>query len=180
MPNLNSFTSKPPKGGLLRVLKTPCAIAAAFDPKVGPQPLMREYQAIWDTGATNSCVSQKVIDECGLKPSGQVQVFGVHSDQLSDTFLVCIGLPNQMGIPSLRVTKGQLKNVDVLIGMDVITRGDLAVTNLNGNTVFSFCMPPHKCIDFVEEQKAAAQNAQPRPGFRGYTQPRGQKPKHHK
>jgi hypothetical protein len=139
---------------------------------------MRQYQAIWDTGATNSCISQKVVDECGLKASGVAQVFGVHSDELSDTFLVCIGLPNQMGIPSLRVTKGKLKHFDVLIGMDVITKGDLAITNLNGNTVFSFCMPSHKCIDFVAEQQSALQ--QPRPGFRGYTQPPGQKPKRHK
>jgi preprotein translocase subunit SecA len=39
----------------------------------------------------------------------------------------------------------------MLIGMDIIARGDFAVTNYDGKTVFSFRMPSVEQIDFVEQ-----------------------------
>ncbi len=39
---------------------------------------------------------------------------------------------------------------DVLIGMDIICLGDLAITNKNRKTTFTFSIPPHKELDFVE------------------------------
>jgi hypothetical protein len=39
----------------------------------------------------------------------------------------------------------------VLIGMDVIGSGDLAITNHNGKTTFTFRVPPCEEIDFVAE-----------------------------
>jgi len=37
---------------------------------------------------------------------------------------------------------------DVVIGMDVIGKGDLAVTNLNDKTTFTFRIPSEEEIDF--------------------------------
>lgn len=42
-------------------------------------------------------------------------------------------------------------NTDILIGMDIITLGDFAITNVGGKTVFSFRTPSTKMIDYVEE-----------------------------
>jgi predicted aspartyl protease len=182
MPNSSSFTVRS-SGGVLRVLQTPCELAPAFDPTVGPIPQFHSFQAIWDTGATNSVITQAVVDRCGLQPIGMTQVQGVNSSVPSEVYLVTIGLLNQVKVQSVRVTKGTLAGaVDVLIGMDVITIGDFVVTNLNGTTVFSFCVPSHRCIDFVEEHNAQIK-AQPRPGFRGYMQPQqpgGKKPRRHR
>jgi hypothetical protein len=182
MPNSTSFTVKS-NVGLLRVLQTQCVVAIAFDPAIQPHPQFHEFQAIWDTGATNSCITQRVVDVCGLVPIGVAQVQGINSSSLADAFLVNIGLPNQFGIRGLRVTKHILSaGVDVLIGMDVIAMGDFAITNQNGTTVFSFCSPSHRCIDFVEEHNAQLK-AQPRPGFRGYAPPQqqgGKKPRRHR
>lgn len=37
----------------------------------GDTPLeIRRYTAIWDTGATNTSITQKVASECGLIPVG--------------------------------------------------------------------------------------------------------------
>jgi hypothetical protein len=42
------------------------------------------------------------------------------------------------------------KMFDILIGMDIITLGDFAITNANHRTVVSFRIPPDtKHIDFV-------------------------------
>ena len=38
---------------------------------------------------------------------------------------------------------------DVLIGMNIITQGDFAVTNQNDKTMLSFRMPSRESIDFT-------------------------------
>jgi hypothetical protein len=59
-------------------------------------------------------------------------------------------IPNGITFENIDVTdfSGSLE-IDVLIGMDIITAGDLAITNENGNTVVSF-RTPHgaQAIDF--------------------------------
>ena len=39
---------------------------------------------------------------------------------------------------------------DVLIGMDIICLGDLAITNHDGKTIMTFSIPSHKPLCFVE------------------------------
>ena len=43
--------------------------------------------------------------------------------------------------------------------MDIITRGDFAVTNRGGKTTFSFRIPSQADIDFVKDDNAANQKA---------------------
>jgi len=40
-------------------------------------PAVHKYAAIWDTGATGTVITQKVIDECGLVATGMTQMHGV-------------------------------------------------------------------------------------------------------
>ena len=107
------------------------------------------YNAIWDTGATNTVISQKVIDECNLKPIGKAIVHTATDVRECLTFLVSVFLPNKMFVRSLRVTQGSPGNCDVLIGMDIIAAGDFAITHPDGKTTFSFRMPAVGEIDFV-------------------------------
>lgn len=98
-------------------------------------------------------VSQDVIAACGLAPTGVAQVHGVHGVELADTFLVNIALPNKVVFPGVRVTKGTIKDGDVLIGMDIIGMGDFSVTNSGGMTKFSYRTPSIEHIDYVEQIK---------------------------
>ncbi len=148
-------------GGLLNQLKNQCRISAFFDPAAGGlQPPIADFDAIWDTGATNSVITQAVVDACGLQPMGIIQTHGVHGTQDSEQFLVNIYLPNAVAFGGVVVTKGQLTaGAEILIGMDIINRGDFAVTNHGGITKFSFRVPSAKHIDFVEEINARAQRS---------------------
>ena len=47
--------------------------------------------------------------------------------------------------------RGAFDGFDVLIGMDIITKGDFAITNPDGTTKFSFRIPSQADIDFVRE-----------------------------
>jgi hypothetical protein len=51
-------------------------------------------------------------------------------------------------------------NFDVLIGMDIITLGDFAVTNPEDKTKLSYQMPSTHDIDFVEEIRRTTKNKQ--------------------
>lgn len=176
MPSSQSFTVIA-QGGLLEVLQTACHICQGFDPAGGgAHPQFFEYQAIWDTGATASVITQAVVDACGLKPIGVVQTHGVHGTELSEVYLVNIRLPQGVAFMHVQVSKGKLVGgANVLIGMDIITQGDFAVTNKAGTTVFSFRLPAQTHIDFVKEFNEEQAREQQTPGH-----PTGARKKKHK
>jgi len=138
--------------GLLRMICGQCNVCKGFNPTTGgPHPPFVEFKAIWDTGATGSVITQAVVDRCGLAPIGVTQVNGIHGSKQSEKYLVNIGLPNGVGFAGIQVTRGTMLGVDVLIGMDIITKGDFAITNKDGKTTFSFRIPSEKTIDYVKE-----------------------------
>lgn len=115
-----------------------------------------EYNAIWDTGATQTAITAKVVKECALKPSGMCTIQTAGGERKVPTYFVSVYLPNNVCLPQLRVTEAELAgSIEVLIGMDVINFGDFAITNHNGKTNMSFRMPSIECIDFVKQQKAS-------------------------
>lgn len=109
--------------------------------------------ALWDTGATNSCISTGVVQALSLIPTGQKDIRTPSGKDTVNTYLVNITLPNNVVIPDIEVCDSQIGNqgIDLLVGMDIITQGDLSVTNFSGQTVFSFCIPSTKRIDYVKE-----------------------------
>lgn len=148
-----AFTLKS-NGGLLNALITSVDIAVAFDPaKTNPHPQTKQYKALWDTGATGTVVTKKIVDDLGLKQIGVVKVFHANGDSLRPVYLINIMLPHNVGFIYVRVTLGELTGFDVLIGMDIISQGDFVITNTNGLTTFSFRSPSCECIDFVEQSK---------------------------
>ena len=150
--------------GITRILQETIHVSTAFDPSTFIKPLnpkncgAEEFIAIWDTGATGTVISQKIVRECGLKPIGLVKVYTANDERLSQVYLVSIFLPNHVLFPQLRVTEGTILDADVLIGMDIITRGDFAVTNSDGRTTFSFRWPSVERIDFVKQTPKVAQS----------------------
>jgi predicted aspartyl protease len=149
--------------GRLRVLTTEVRISEAFDvtksPTGQPPKPPKTYTAVWDTGASNTLVTKKVSDECGLKPTGVASVGTSKGEMRTPTYFISIGLPNRVGFPQLRVLSGEVKDADVLIGMDIIGAGDFAVTNHNGKTVFTYRFPSCECIDFVKNPPGQPANS---------------------
>ena len=140
---------------------------------------MLPFVAIWDTGATNSVITQAVVDACGLLPTGMTKVSDVRGDTQAETYLVNIGCPPNMLFYGARATKGKLTgNADVLIGMNIINKGDFAVTHPKGVTQFTFRIPSGADINFVrdanEVQRPRAQHRNiPKPKRPKRTKPSG-------
>ncbi len=150
-----SFTVKAPGGVRLPVLVSSCSIKAGDVPLDDPSSPVAQFNAIWDTGATHSCITQRVVEELGLRPIGVTEVRGVHGVHKAETYLINILLPNTVVVTDVIATKFDLGHEgDVLIGMDVIGLGDFAVSCCEPHgTTFSFRLPSMRCTDYVKEDE---------------------------
>ena len=140
--------------GISRVLQNKVAIAqASILNSDNPKKQAHTYSAIWDTGATGTVISKRVIEQCGLVPTGMTQVATAGGIFPVNTYIVDIMLPNNVIFPNLNVTTGDLNGTDVLIGMDIMSQGDFSVSNFEGKTSFTFRVPSEKHANFVQEAK---------------------------
>ncbi len=148
-------TQKTEELGTFRELKAECGVCAAYDPSAVPdaaRPPFHRFTGLWDTGATSGVITQRVVDLCGLRPFTMQTVKGAYGDATErNVYLVNIGLPNGLAVPNVTVVLGEPHGTDVLIGMDIITLGDFAVTNENGESVFTFRIPSLHTIDYVKQ-----------------------------
>src|SRR4051812_46415410 len=86
---------------ILRVLSTQAEIGPPLQPTDLKAAALKSYLAIWDTGATGTVITQKVVDDLGLKATGMVKVHGVQGEHTTETFMVCVKLPNKVGFRSV-------------------------------------------------------------------------------
>ncbi len=110
------------------------------------------YYAIWDTGANTTAITRKVVEECGLIAIGRREVVGVHKSSILNTYLIEIQLSDEVVVSDLQVVEANFAsdNAHVLIGMDIIGRGDFAVSNYKGRTSFTFRIPSTETLDFTQ------------------------------
>jgi len=108
-----------------------------------------ERIAVWDTGAMKTTVSSRIVSDFGLRAVKYAPVSTPNGKSIAACYYVDILLPNSLTVADVLVVEGTLDNFDVLIGMDIISMGDFAVSNYNGKTVFSFRIPSVASIDFV-------------------------------
>jgi hypothetical protein len=120
-----------------------------------------QTNGIWDTGATNSVITKSMATKLGLISVNKAMVLGIHGTKEADVYFVNIKLNNENITVNAQVTECEELSADnsvgFLIGMNIITMGDFAITNYQGQTVMSFRVPSIQRIDFVEGIKTGKQ-----------------------
>lgn len=110
-------------------------------------------EGIWDTGATNSAITEEAARNLGLTTLKMTEVRGVHGIKKVNVYQVGITLNNKnISVKEIVTECSSLSkdgSVGMLIGMNIITMGDFAITHSDGKTLFSFQVPSTHCIDFV-------------------------------
>ena len=158
-----AFTTR--NNRLVYELRNEVWISKAFDPTITEEkdePEYGKYIGLWDTGATATGITPRIVKELGLTPSGVVNVSGVHGSKVVPTYYINVLLTNNVGIYGIPAT--EIENIgaaDVLIGMDIIIYGDFAISNFNNKTVFSFRTPSIETIDFANEIRQIASKPGP-------------------
>ncbi len=142
--------------GIAEVIETLCGVSVETketDLLNGiPHPPVKQYRALWDTGASHSAISTRIVSELGLIPEAMANNYTAAGIIQVMMYCVNIVLPNNVVLPSMLVSCCELDDIDMLIGMDVIGKGDFAITNVGRKTTFSFRVPSVETIDFVKEQ----------------------------
>lgn len=145
-----AFTRK--TDGIVNEIRSPAGI---FLVPTGQEIIptdIEQFNAVWDTGATNTAVASSVVAKLGSKPITFAPVGTGGGEVNAPVHLLNIMLPNNVIVPNIAVTElKDLRSCDILIGMDIIARGDFAITHVGGKACFSFRMPSHRQIDFVPE-----------------------------
>lgn len=112
--------------------------------------------ALWDTGATISCISMDVVSKLGLVSTGKMEINTPAGKKEVNTYSVDIVLPNKVQdvlISNCTVCDSDIgdQGISLLIGMDIIQLGDFSVSNYGGQTVFSFRLPSKETTDYVKK-----------------------------
>ena len=151
IPQTKTFTLKNDKGRSNSIL-TKCGVSIPYIPNEGiVHPPISDFLGLWDTGATGTVISKNVIDKLQLIPFTKLSVCHGAGESIANCYKVNLFLPNNVAFSTINAVEGVLTGFDVLIGMDVITQGDFAISNYQGKTTFSFRIPSAREIDFAKE-----------------------------
>lgn len=109
-------------------------------------------KALWDTGATGTCISKELAQKLKLAPIGMQQIQTPSGVGTVNKYQMHIVLNNEVIIPNVTVIDSEIgnQNIDILIGMDIITLGDFAISNFENKTQFSFRIPSQEHVDYRE------------------------------
>jgi hypothetical protein len=128
-------------------------VDSPFNPQtMSPPDFQREFIAVWDTGATNSVISRSAATLLNLKPISYREVQHGGGKENCLLYLVSMLLPHQIIFPHVEVIESNISSCDLLIGMDIINQGDLAVSNYQNETAFTFRMPSIQRLDFSSDK----------------------------
>ena len=111
--------------------------------------------ALWDTGAMISVISPEIVSKLDLVIVDAIQIAGINGVSMAEVAIISIRFPNGAVIQDIRVAICPMSpGNEMIIGMDVITQMDIAITNGGRQTQISFAIPPfEKRIDFTKNAK---------------------------
>ena len=100
-----------------------------------------------------SAITPEIAQSLNLVPFNRVKVNGINNISMADMVKVSIKLPNLVEVKNSNVTVCNLvRDIDMLIGMDIIQFGDFSISNGAEKTLFTFAMPPFEDkIDLYEK-----------------------------
>ncbi len=112
-----------------------------------------QVKALWDTGASISCISDRLVQQLDLHLLDHEKVVTASGVENMPLLMGHLVFPNQthfLGWEILQFRYGD-DDCDLIIGMDVINQGDFSITNFGGRTLFSFRIPSLHSIDYEGE-----------------------------
>lgn len=99
-------------------------------------------RGLWDTGASSTTICTQLADKLGLPCIGEEEMTGAGGKYPAKKYLAGLILPNNVTIPYLILYSfAGANDFDMLIGMDIITRGDFLISSTENRVYFSFQHP---------------------------------------
>ncbi len=113
--------------------------------------VLKLYNAIWDTGASASSINIKHSEKLGLMPVSYANINTANGSCIVPVFYINIKFNENFIMNGLAVTGCDLGEVDMLLGMDIISKWQFTISNNNSGTTISFIHPSDCTTDYVKE-----------------------------
>lgn len=112
----------------------------------------KTVNALWDTGATTSCISDKLVNELQLLSIKESVLNTASGRQNTFVYGISIRIAEKFSVSNVNVNCAKLdNNFDIIIGMDIIGQGDLSVGSTNnGKYMISYRVPSRGVEDYVQ------------------------------
>ncbi|MEX1000711.1 MAG: aspartyl protease family protein [Crocinitomicaceae bacterium] len=106
---------------------------------------------LWDTGASHCLITKSLAENFDLNPIDKVMVEHAKGRTYENVYLAFLQITDRYYL-EVELTECQSisNNFEIIIGMDVISKGDFAVTSKKGEMCFSFRLPSLTTIDFTK------------------------------
>lgn len=109
---------------------------------------------IIDTGSSTTCISHELADTMGLQSLGKEPYTDVNNvTEDVDTYNVDITIDDTIHCGVLHVGSYTREKsfYDVIIGMDILSKCDFAITSASGHMVLTMEYPSKRNLDFTKE-----------------------------
>ena len=116
--------------------------------RVKHSDVVTEYwtiNALIDTGASVSCISNRLVNKMGLMSTGSYSYGTAAGEHKLQTYTADVIFPHDKLFKDWEVSEFIVRekdNYDFLIGMDILVQGDMSITNTDEKMLFSFRIPP--------------------------------------
>ena len=135
--------------GLIRSIITPARVMNLSSEK------KLKVRALWDTGATNTMISKKIATTLALKKTGEISVRSFAGEKSVSEYYLRLLLSGGFAKDLQVLELSEIKEADILIGMDIIGYGDFLFTlkrehNISRAKIYfmspskGLIVPPHK------------------------------------
>ena len=103
-----------------------------------------------DTGATISCISKLVVRQLKLQPIGIDKVSTPSGTATLNKYLIDISFKKNMVFKNVFVLESEIGNqgIDLLVGMDILNKNDIMISNYDKHTQFSLRYPVNGNLEF--------------------------------
>lgn len=141
------------------VIKTPVSVSLPWRQHnvMRPPPPKLDTFAVWNTGATNTAFDNKLVADLGLAPQRPATISTSHGPRSAHFHLANVYLFNLLfPVAIVDVEIRQQKNpppsrfARVLIGMDIIMKGDFAVSYQDYKLELFFRVPSEGLTSLIQ------------------------------
>lgn len=118
--------------------------------KESPKYAAIKVKALIDTGANGTCISHRLASACQLEPVSAMKIVAANGEGIVPVYKASVKLPTGTAFENVLVTEvSGSPHFDVIIGMDILSKCDIALSSGENSLVFSMRFPSKKePIDF--------------------------------
>lgn len=122
-----------------------------YNIKIQSNNKIMNVASLWDTGAATTCISKKVVKTLNLTSNEEVYIDTPSGRSKTKIYEIDIILPNEVYLKNIKVYETTIgdQGFDLLIGMDIISKGDFCVSGVNGVITASFRYPAQGVTDYM-------------------------------